>query len=312
VAGAAGAPPDAAAPLRGWPGVFLAGDALRGADTLVAAMGDGRQAARGILAHLGLADRAARDRAAAGRDPRPADDAAWQDRAARRADPVRPPVRAATGPGDFDLVIGELTPAQAQQEAARCLDCSVRCDVCVSVCPDRANVVFASRPRRWPLARLRPRPGGWAREPEGEFVLEQERQTANLVDLCNQCGNCATFCPTAGAPYRDKPRIALSEAAYAGEALAGAEAIHRLVRHGDALSVRRRTAGQEVTLTRRGDRYTYRTPTAEVTLEAGTFAVTAASFQTTGTDPVSLRPAAELAVLLEGLADHPLVGEPEV
>ena len=30
-----------------------------------------------------------------------------------------------------------------------------------------------------------------------------------LADLCNECGNCRTFCPTAGAPYRDKPRLFL-------------------------------------------------------------------------------------------------------
>ena len=31
-----------------------------------------------------------------------------------------------------------------------------------------------------------------------------------LADLCNECGNCTTFCPTAGAPYRDKPRLYLN------------------------------------------------------------------------------------------------------
>ena len=27
-----------------------------------------------------------------------------------------------------------------------------------------------------------------------------------MADLCNECGNCATFCPTIGRPWRDKPR----------------------------------------------------------------------------------------------------------
>ncbi len=102
-------------------------------------------------------------------------------------------------------------------------------------------------------------------------------------------------------------------------------------------------------LTRANGTYTYRTPTAEVTLDAATFTVTGAAFRAapggptpaapgdpasrspgapaprspggpsprspggpsprSAADPVSLRPAAELAVLLDGLADHPLVGE---
>jgi len=28
-----------------------------------------------------------------------------------------------------------------------------------------------------------------------------------MADFCNECGNCATFCPTVGRPYTDKPRI---------------------------------------------------------------------------------------------------------
>jgi putative selenate reductase len=38
-------------------------------------------------------------------------------------------------------------------------------------------------------------------------VVDQAVQTLNIADFCNECGNCTTFCPTAGAPYRDKPRF---------------------------------------------------------------------------------------------------------
>jgi ferredoxin len=39
------------------------------------------------------------------------------------------------------------------------------------------------------------------------FEIAQEPQVAVVADLCNECGNCATFCPTAGRPWRDKPRL---------------------------------------------------------------------------------------------------------
>ena len=41
-------------------------------------------------------------------------------------------------------------------------------------------------------------------------AVEQPFQVAVLADLCNECGNCTTFCPTAGQPYRDKPRLYLN------------------------------------------------------------------------------------------------------
>ena len=57
--------------------------------------------------------------------------------------------------------------------------------------------------------------------------LEQRYQIVNIADACNECGNCATFCPSAGAPYRDKPRVHLSaesfESAADGYRLAGPE-----------------------------------------------------------------------------------------
>ena len=59
------------------------------------------------------------------------------------------------------------------------------CGICVSVCPNLAMFSYRTTDR------------------------EQPYQVAVLADLCNECGNCTTFCPTAGAPYRDKPRLYL-------------------------------------------------------------------------------------------------------
>ena len=80
---------------------------------------------------------------------------------------------------------------QARSEAARCLDCDTYCSLCVGVCPNLALLTY-----------------------ETDFsaqdaVVQQHFQVAVLADLCNECGNCTTFCPTAGQPYRDKPRLYL-------------------------------------------------------------------------------------------------------
>ncbi len=66
------------------------------------------------------------------------------------------------------------------QEAERCLECNYVCSKCVDVCPNRANVSIAV-------------PG-----------FENRFQTLHLDAYCNECGNCAQFCPWQGKPYKDK------------------------------------------------------------------------------------------------------------
>ena len=87
---------------------------------------------------------------------------------------------------NFSEVMLTYAPEQARAEAARCLDCDTYCSICVGVCPNLALFTYRSEDRAQPF------------------------QVAVLADLCNECGNCTTFCPTAGAPYRDKPRLYLN------------------------------------------------------------------------------------------------------
>ena len=68
-------------------------------------------------------------------------------------------------------------PDCIRREASRCLDCQTFCGICVDVCPNRANVAVETK-------------SGW--------------QIVHIDGLCNECGNCATFCPWNGKPYRDK------------------------------------------------------------------------------------------------------------
>lgn len=36
-------------------------------------------------------------------------------------------------------------------------------------------------------------------------------QVLNIGDFCNECRNCTTFCPTAGDPYKNKPKFYLTD-----------------------------------------------------------------------------------------------------
>jgi putative selenate reductase len=49
------------------------------------------------------------------------------------------------------------------------------------------------------------------------FSVKQENQIFNIGDFCNECGNCDTFCPTNGAPYKTKPHFYLTEESFESE-----------------------------------------------------------------------------------------------
>lgn len=65
-----------------------------------------------------------------------------------------------------------------EKDGERCLTCNVVCECCVDACPNRANV---------------------------SIVMEDGSVQVIHVDrMCNECGNCKSFCPYASAPYKDK------------------------------------------------------------------------------------------------------------
>jgi putative selenate reductase len=68
-------------------------------------------------------------------------------------------------------------------ESERCLECNYICNICSEVCPNRANVMV---------------------KVENGFV--NRNQILHIDGICNECGNCAVFCPYGeeGTPYKKK------------------------------------------------------------------------------------------------------------
>lgn len=68
---------------------------------------------------------------------------------------------------------------EGKAETERCLGCSSICENCTEVCPNRANLSI--------------------------HVPGMEKHQIIHVDyMCNECGNCKSFCPYESAPYLDK------------------------------------------------------------------------------------------------------------
>ncbi len=44
--------------------------------------------------------------------------------------------------------------------------------------------------------------------------MNRKYQVLNIDNYCNECGNCETFCPTSGKPYKDKPKVYLDRKSF--------------------------------------------------------------------------------------------------
>ena len=130
--------------------VYVAGDCKSGPSTIVKGMGDAKKIALDIMSKENI-----------------------------KADFVK-----------FDIVEDEnelykrrailVLPQVGGKEGERCLKCDQICEICVQVCPNRANVMV---------------------EVDG---YELDHQIVHIDGMCNECGNCEVFCPHAGRPYKDK------------------------------------------------------------------------------------------------------------
>jgi putative selenate reductase len=186
------------------PGVYAGGDiAGRGPASIVDAAGDGRRIAEAILRHAGGLRVVAREP-----PPWPAFDRVDLLRRRSRIEPrVEVPRRPPDQRGSFEEVLLTLSPEVGAAEAWRCLDCDLMCSTCETVCPNRAIFTYTAQPEELAIPRLRLADGRVDKLAAAPFRVAQGPQVAVLADWCNECGNCATFCPTAGRPWRDKPRL---------------------------------------------------------------------------------------------------------
>ena len=144
--------------------VYIGGDAYHGPASIVEAIADSQKVVDGIFAKEGITPQTSS----------PSDysfdhDLCLEENTARKA-VVRPKVSA----DKFD--------ANFATEAERCLECNLVCNKCVEVCPNGANVAIRVDTQR----------------------LRDVNQILHIEGLCNECGNCAVFCPYNGAPYKDK------------------------------------------------------------------------------------------------------------
>lgn len=138
--------------------VYIGGDAKKGPSTIVKAIADGKAIAADILSKAGLS-----------------------------VDFIKADL--SMNEAALYYKKGNLSdPCGNETEGARCLACNHICELCVDVCPNRANIMI---------------------EVMGDF--NSTHQIVHIDGMCNECGNCGIFCPHDGNPYKDKVTIFWSE-----------------------------------------------------------------------------------------------------
>lgn len=131
--------------------VYIIGDLKKGPSTIVNAIADAKIVTKDILAKEGLSS-----------DFKQKDYCADEKILYRRKG-----------------ILGDSK--SCEEEADRCLGCKNICELCVDVCPNRANVMI---------------------NVNSDFI--SNHQIVHLDGMCNECGNCGVFCPHKGNPYKDK------------------------------------------------------------------------------------------------------------
>ena len=147
--------------------VFVGGDALRGPSTVVRAIADGKKVAEIILNKEKI----------------------YQTKntfsCSQNEENIIP------NHSDIKPKVDNLNSMKnAEKEAKRCLKCNLICNRCVDVCPNRANIAIKINHEYSPT--------------DINFDFNDLFQILHIYEMCNECGNCETFCPYEGAPYKEK------------------------------------------------------------------------------------------------------------
>jgi len=272
-------------------GLYIGGDSLRGASTAINAIADGRKAASEILADFSLTGPETRKS--------PEKNINYPEllhRKAVREFGISPGETPLTDRRNFNLVMGALSEEEARKEATRCLYCDEICNVCVSVCPNLANFSYRIDPVNYQLQKaIRKENSSVAFEPDRRFSVDQPWQILNLRDLCNECGNCITFCPSNGKPFADKPGLCLTIPSLNAEG--EGYYLSRLPGR-DILIYKQKENIKTLTLT--DNMYLYETEHVKAFIERSDFRLVKVEFLTPCTKEYHFTFAAEMSIVMKG------------
>ncbi len=271
------------------PNVFIGGDALRGASTAINAIGDGRKAAEKIIMKSGVDSRNQHELT---REPMPIPDI--MAKRMLRKEAGTPRELPLNDRKNFKLVSSTLSWEKAIEEASRCLLCDEVCNTCVTVCPNLALHSYEVEPVNWKLQKVVSENGKFKLTDDKTFSIEQSPQILHIADWCNECGNCTTFCPTSGEPYKIKPHLYLNKEAFERD-----DDCYYYDGDNGILLFKKKDRVHELKSTT--NNLNYRLNDSEVIFDNQTFGIR--SYTLSDQQQIEFSKAAEMRVVLEGVRD---------
>jgi putative selenate reductase len=269
--------------------VFVGGDALRGASTAINAIGDGRKAANEMIAKANL------HKLTINKPERAS--VSLTDHTVKRAiktQPLQVTETPLTDRKNFKQVTKTLSKEEAMQEASRCLLCDEVCNVCTTVCPNTAFHSYQTTPRSYPVWKITSDNGKAVISKEEDFTIEQKQQILHLADWCNECGNCATFCPTAGKPYMDKPHLYFTRESYDANRDG-----YFWNREEGILEANK--AGNICSLKETSSHFIFKMEKVTLEIEKNSFEISSLQINEKGTFEILLKEAVEMCIIFDGV-----------
>lgn len=270
--------------------VYIGGDAMRGASTAINAIGDGRKAAEQIIRDAGIDFSIEK--------PGQKRDFSAKDLVIRRSKRINAKQPAKMTPEQrrtFSLVSQTQDRDTMVNEAERCLSCDEMCSICTTVCPNLANRCYSTTLRNFLLQKAsRSENGEIVYSDDGSLEIKQKYQIINIANFCNECGNCNTFCPTAGAPFTDKPRFYLTVTSFNQ-----AEEGYYLAVMKNKKNLIYKLNGNITTLSEFPDEYIFENDYITATFTKPQFILASVKFNTPCVREAHFRQAAEMSVLLK-------------
>lgn len=257
--------------------VFHGGDVRHGAASIVQAVGDGQAMAEEIIKIAELEHHFS----FAKEDKKISDQEHLNNRGLR-----------VYGEADHKNI---TTAEQIMEEASRCLSCDDYCNICVGVCPNRANFNYVVKPQSIDLPLVEIKDGKASLIPGQHFEIKQKQQILNIADFCNECGNCTTFCPTAGEPYKDKPHVYLTKESYADN-----NEGYFLEKLNTEYVLSYKNGMQSYSLSETENNYLFFSDALEVCFNKEDFSLTDITLKDKTEQTISLQKAAEMRFILDG------------
>ena len=271
--------------------IFIGGDALRGGSTVINAVADGRKTANEIIEKLKIKIQSIKTfdkKNISSKELMLKKSKIIFSESLHKTPEIE---------HSFNNTSKSLTKEQAVKEASRCLFCDEVCNICTTVCPNLALFAFETETVKYYLQKIKVNTKNVEIVEDELFEVNQKHQILHLADWCNECGNCTTFCPTSGSPYKEKPHLYFNYNSFEP-----ADEAYYFENSEKEIILLNKTKEQISSLTKGDNYFIYQIDKYKIKLDLKTLRIINHNIEEKDNFEIKLTKAAEMSVIMQGAA----------